>query len=305
MIDQTHALIGHLDVEHLIETGEVRWSLIHVDLAVGREGIAAVQAAKTYHALPKFKIAAPSSPDVEQRAAEVEGVNAVPAAPPTSAANIPTRDELRARKDRMAANANDTGWGAEFQRQWKAHGIGKDSTDAEIMAALDAIEPPFEPKSQPVVETPAANPQPSVETDGDPIDKPTLDALLAAIKASDARSVVNGWLAQANDAGESWSPRVRPYVRQFEISRAALALAVATDGADEYARLLMRTACPRDEHFVSFFDVGRVLGSLTIAEARRVHAVAEAFGTTLHLIYDRDGTPRLDGDVAAVLGRVA
>jgi len=55
MIDQTHALIAHLDVEHLLETGEVKWSLLHVDLAVGREGIAAVQAAQAYHKRPKFR----------------------------------------------------------------------------------------------------------------------------------------------------------------------------------------------------------------------------------------------------------
>jgi len=56
-----HALIAHLDIPRLMETGEARWQLIHVDLDVARQGVEALTAAKNYHATAKFKMSATSS----------------------------------------------------------------------------------------------------------------------------------------------------------------------------------------------------------------------------------------------------
>ena len=118
--------------------------------------------------------------------------------------------------------------------------------------------------------------------DGGPLDQPSLDALFAAIKASPARPVVNGWLRQAADAGESWNPRVRPTIRNFEISRAAYHMALATDGDDEVARTILAAVIPAERHTViqPAFDVGVTLGALTIDEARAVVDVAERLTTT-------------------------
>lgn len=412
MIDQTHALIAHLDVEHLIEHGEVRWSLIHVDLDAGRQGIAAVQAAQAYHALPKFSLASEGSAtraddaaDAERTAVEQQAavepepspcapapaatVEHLPDPPPietdggpvritnVSISSMSRRDALRQRRVRMETNAIETGWHAEFLARWQSFGITADSTDDEIEAALDtvqvlaerrrtvmakwqgmlqsarlldtarqisddessdwrepngphetalrqqmrsilgtgnattdeieaaldAIEPPFDPDPRPAVEVEAPTPSSFVNhvDDGAPVRPEDVEVLVGAIQRDEHRAVVNGWLAQSRDAGRSWDPRVSLRVRQYEITRAALALATATTGDDQYVRLILATALDAPMAEAARVVVGEALSTLTIAEARRVTALAEAFGNTLHLIFAQDGTPSLSGDVAAVL----
>jgi hypothetical protein len=304
-------LIYHMPMKAALAGEPVVWSAIPVDLAAGREGARICCEARDWPAASVFgaplKIAAPSTADVEQPTAEPGVPSLSPPAPAVIdvppmtlwAANIQPvtrRDALRARKTAIESNARDTGWHNEFTRAWRSHGITKDSTDDQVQAALDAIEPPFDPEP---VETPTRHieSQPEVErSDGDPIDEATLTHLLEHLAASPHRDTVNRWLKQAADVGESWSPRTRSCVRRYEQTRAARALAEATDGHDDYALVIIAAAT--GVHGVS---VGTALAALTIGEATAVTAVADAFGHRLHLIHAADGTPSLSGDLAAVL----
>jgi hypothetical protein len=198
-----------------------------------------------------------------------------PWAPAASAPVDTERDALRHRRDRMRLNATDTGWRQEFDAQWATHGITKSSTNDEVRAALDAIEPPFD-NVEPLNPQPTVDPQPQVEVDdGGPLDKATLDILLATVAASPAKPVVNRWLKEAADAGDSWNPRLRQTVRHFETTRSALALAEATDGDDDVARTILAAAITRPNVIEDAFRVGVTLGVLTIDETLRVVDIAE------------------------------
>lgn len=221
--------------------------------------------------------------------------------PEQNASSQPSTDRrtaLRERRDRMHANACDTGWGDQFVAQYRAHNLGPHSTDDEIEAALDAIEPPFDPDPQPLQQRERApdRPQSDKPDDGDPLDRNTLRTLTEHIVASPHVDLINGWIRQSADAGNTWSPKARGRVRHFEIARAALNLAEATDGHENYVRLLL-------EHVTDDTrpPVGVVLADLTIDEAKRATALAEAFGTRIHLIHTAEGQPRLDGPIADVL----
>ncbi len=54
-----------------------------------------------------------------------------------------------------------------------------------------------------------------------------LDALVAQIKASPVRDVVNAWIAEGNAAGAPWNPLRTPTETNYHRTRAALALAMA------------------------------------------------------------------------------
>jgi len=303
-IDQRYGIIAHLDVAAAIE-GTARCRLVLVDLERGRAaGTLCVAARDWERSRDVFSLVAddayevPVTPAVhspEPAAVEPEGNAATPPAPAA------TRAELLERYTRMRANANDTGWLARFDAEWAAHGIDKGSTEAQIAAALDAIEAPFDPDPAPPrgIERPEELIVERID-DGDELAQFDIDAAIEAVRKSDARAVVNGWLRQANDAGESWDPRQRRRVRQFEIVRAALALGEATDGDDAVAQVLLALVVGDEAHQL---PVGRTLGALTIDEARRVALLSEAFvhDERISLTFTDSGQPVIGGDVAAVL----
>lgn len=233
--------------------------------------------------------------DVSTPSTTVEATSNAPS--PTS---TDRRTALRERRDRMHANACDTGWGDQFVAQYRAHNIGPHSTDDEIEAALDAIEPPFDPDPQPLQQREKApdRPQSDKPDDGNPLDRSTLRTLTESIVASPHVDLINGWIRQSADAGNTWSPKVRGRVRHFEIARAALRLAEATDGNEAYVRLLLTFTPTTTSHTE---PVGAILAGLDIVGARRATALAEAFGTRIHLIFTAEGQPRLDGPIADVL----
>ena len=142
---------------------------------------------------------------------------------------------------------------------------------------------------------------PTPEPFADPAD---IDALLADISASDVHAVCNAWLAEGVRAGVRWNPRVTQLQRHLEITRAAFALArlvAVDDDGETYARLILATALGTDLAEQPVVPVGVALGHLATDEARRVVAVARAFGDALTLMFSDDGQPLLVGDVAAVL----
>ncbi len=151
-----------------------------------------------------------------------------------------------------------------------------------------------QPTAEPRPTTPVVEPE-------RPVDQPTVDTLVAAIKNSEHRALINGWVAEGGAAGRPWNPRSTHLVADFERARAALRLADAASGDPECTRLIIghATQLVTDEG-----PIGELIGLLTVAECAAVIAVAEAFGTTLGLRYSADGRPHLEGDVDAVLAGV-
>lgn len=312
-IHQGMALIAHLDVRAALDEGEARARLIAVDLQRGRYAGDLCAAAKTWQ----------NSRDVFSSAlgeciTVPVGESALDPTPPVTDdgdyvtvvdREVDRRQELRTRYERMRANASDTGWRDTFDRQFAAAQIDATSTCDEIQAALDAIEPPFDPEPSPSL---IGRPQAHVEVepqidDGGPLDDTTRAHLVRVIAGSPkgVRDTVNLWLAQSVSAGVSFDPRFEPTVRRFEITRAALKLATATSGDeqdDTCARMIIGLATGAAVRSIDFHgSAGAHLGSLTIDEAKRVSDLADAFGDTLTLIYREDGTPDIKGDVAAIL----
>ncbi len=192
------------------------------------------------------------------------------------------RDALRERRIRMEANANDTGWGDQFRIEWARHGITPESTDDEIEAALDAIEPPFDPDPAPphgIVRPAAAT---AADPDGDIVPDHVIGELVAAIAESDVRDIVNAWLAEANAVGRSFDPRTRSRERYVLITFAAFALALAVgaledDEMTDRAREVLCAVIPLDRLTIAqpTIPIGAVLASLNIDEAAGVRGFAE------------------------------
>jgi len=322
-IDQAYGIIAHLDVKSAL-AGNAECRLVLVDLEAGRYAGQMCVAAREWEkrrnvfslvvdqpvvvpvvapavepqgagvsipaSAPIFETPAPPTLGAESDAAAGEGPN-------TSPAELPSRDALRERKKAMRLSAVSAGWVDQFDRQWLSYGIGPSSTEVEIKAALDAIEPPFdivvEPQPRPVAE-PVEQPAPQEMANPDRVAE-----LLATIRESPQLIVVNAWLGQARDANATWSPRVSPTKRNCHVSLAALALAELTDGDDEMSRLVLNVAT-RDELPVA--PIGVLLGCLSIDEARRVLAVVKAMASLdLVPIFPEHAPAFIRGDVAAVL----
>lgn len=320
-------LIYHMPMKAVLDGAPVTWSAIPVDLAVGREGARICCEARDWPATPVFgqpfavtssaggddeAATSPSQPDVKPgsagRTASPAPSNQVAAvqqpqpgdeeaAAPSSSSPTNRRDALRARKVAMETDAIQTGWHPRFLAEWAAHGITADSTDDEIEAALNAIEPPFDPDPAPPhgIERPTAAPVTRPAT----VSPAEVARMLEAIAESDYRAVVNAWLAQANAARCSFDPRGNHLEVNHARTYAAYELARATDGDDEYARLILGHVLAGAAQ--PAVEVGVAIGHLSVEDARQAIALAKAFGDSVALIFAEDGSPRLDGPIAAVL----
>jgi hypothetical protein len=266
------AFIYHMSMKAVLDGAPVIWEAIPVDLAAGREGARICCEARDWPTQPVF------------------------GDPITKVAADTRRIALRERKARMESNAEQTGWLGEFRARWSTFGIGKHSTDDEIERALDAIEPPFDPNPQPVVE-PAADPRPVVEAadNGGRVAQADIDDLVASIKSSTAKALVNAWLVESR-SGDSWDVRYSPHERHYQITAAALRLAEAadrTDAPDDFARTVIALVMADVSDISPAFVVGETLNALSIDEARRLSDVCVALG-------ELDGAPSA-ADVVAVL----
>lgn len=308
-IDQRYGIIAHLDVAAAIE-GTAKCRLVLVDLEAGRRAGELCVAARDWEKrrdvfslvndnTPIYEIAvtSPAGGDDEAATPTQPGVEPEEATRSASSAPSNRRDALRARKVAMETDAIKTGWHPRFLAEWAAHGIGPESTDDEIEAALDAIEPPFDPDPAP----PHGIERPAVAAVAQPakVASHEVARLLEAIAESDVRAVVNGWLAQANAARCSFDPRGNHLEVNHARTLAAYELARATDGDDEYARLILGHVLAGAAQ--PSVEVGVAIGHLSVDDARQAIALAKAFGDSVALIFAEDGSPRLDGPIAAVL----
>jgi hypothetical protein len=188
------------------------------------------------------------------------------------------RQALRDRKAELQQRADANNWADTFTGIWRTSGITANSPNADISHALDLIE------------------RAGGKRENAALSKADLKTLSAHIRDSEHHDTVLRWLTEGHRGGNSWDPRTHPDVRRYEITRAALALATASDGRDDLAHLIINLGVPlidAVDRFVSL-PIGCVLGLLSIDEAKAVHAEADAFidGRYL-LLYDADGHPYL------------
>jgi hypothetical protein len=291
------ALIYHYNLSAALDGELVEWQAIPVDLKIARVGALLCRECVDFDRRSDYcgaplVVSPPARGDDEAavplQPATVEPGDLTP--PPAPVANT-ERDELRQRRIRMEANARETGWHAEFLAAWTRQGITAESTNAEIRAALDAIEPPFDPDPAPphgIARPPVDHVEPEQT-----IHAAIVEELLEQIRAHDSVAVVNAWLGQAHAAGCSFDPRQRRTVRLYEITRAAHHLARMTDGDDELARMLLAAIIADQSVIQPAFVVGVTLAALTIEEATTVSEICQRL-----LELDRDITP---ADVVAML----
>jgi hypothetical protein len=155
-------------------------------------------------------------------------------------------------------------------------------------AAINEIVGPF-PETvgalQPLRTVTTTGHEGTVEHNGPIVADDVLDELLATIKGSPVRSIVNGWLSEASAAGVSWQPRITRRLRQVEIARAAYSLAsIIADAPDdatdadfvELVQHIIATNAAGMTDVDMTQPIGVLLGALTIGEAHAVSGAAQA-----------------------------
>lgn len=295
-IDQQWALIAHLDVLSALD-GAAACRLVLVDLAAGREaGERCVWARSWERRRDVFSLV--TDQDDTEVVVEVATPNPTGVAAPSDHATEveQTVGSGSPPPDPAVELANSiTDWGGELKKLLRSvwpvglptPGKVRSGTAAwnaeqlvRAQACIDEIVGPFpEPEMTPAIgrrSDACTQIEPVKNPDGSTVDAEALSELLATIKASSVVSIINGWLRESADAGCSWSPRVSPRLRQFEISRAALHLAQivhdAPEDADdatflELVRSILATALGIDPPLMLANPIGVVLAHLTIDEA--------------------------------------
>ena len=244
------ALLYHYDLSAALDGETVDWQAIPVNLDVAREGVQVALSAKAY-----------------AKRVDVFG-------PP-----IPLGDD---RRERLLEHYRQLG--DSDRARFVAQGIDKDDLDA-IETALDEIDPFLQTAPIP-------------DPDPDPVEVLTvfaksarvapaiIDETLYAIHGGAHAFVIQRWSTEAVADGASFDPRIHPDELHLERLKAAHALAVATDGDDNVARLLMEAQLNSD------IPVGALIADATIDEARRHQRAAAGLGE-LTLMIAEDGTPTI------------
>lgn len=297
-IHKSAALIYNFDLTRALDGEVVEWLAIPIDLTVAREGARiAAEAAEFARRDDMFgaPISSASSPEADDAPA------ALPAAVEQTAGS--TEAQPRIEVDPAVELANSiASWGGPLKkmlvdvwpsglaspksvRQGAATWAGADLAAAQ--AAVDVVVGGFTE----VAETAApaerpAQPAPAKRVDdGRTLDAEVVNSLLAVVKASPVRSIVNGWLHEASEAGMSWQPRLGRRERHVEITRAAFALAsiigdAPQDATDEaftgIVRGVLASVVGSDQALMPATPIGVMLAHLTIEEALSVTSTAQA-----------------------------
>ena len=302
-VNQDHALIAHLDMDHLSDTGEVKWQLIAVDLEVARQGVAAIQAANAYHKATKFlmpdtvtvvasKSAAPSNQGGVEQRAEVTGVAPVASAPtPPNAAQALATEIGKYDHSLKAMVAAE--WPVDVPKPGAVRDGSASWNDVQVEQVRQAIAtalPEWTTSSEPVTDRFVTEPR--TDTPPEPTrTRDEVDALIIAIASSGVRGVVNAWLRQAADNDTSFDPRTHRTVRRYEQTRAAYRLAQASEGSgdDEMTRAILACVTGNEQARMPSFAVGVLIGDLTADEATKCSLIADGIHDgTWSLLIDPD-----------------
>lgn len=299
-IDQQWAIIAHLDVLAALD-GNATCRLVLVDLEAGRQaGDACVWARQWEKRTDVFSLVTDDDENWISIPVEV-----------SSASSPLADDEQRTGSEPVTPDpvlqlANSTlSWSRELKALLAAEWPSGVPTPARVrkgeatwtpeeferaQAAINEIVGPFdevavEPERyQPAIDATSA-PQPPQFDDGGTMSGGEVSELLTIIKASPVRSIVNGWLHEAAEAGYSWQPRTTRSVRHFEIARAAFHLAsIIHDAPDdagdatfiELVRTIVASVAKSDQALMPTNPIGVVLAHLSIAEAGNVADLAQS-----------------------------
>lgn len=281
VIDQSHALIAHLDVLGAIE-GKPSCELVYVDLIAGREhGGATVVAAKAWESRRDvFSAAQIAAGESSEPVPAVSGSASLDDAAP-AATNVTT--------------AVDSATGSLSPEMPSSPGQGDESATG-VAGVHDNVAP--------------APAWPDSPDEGADVDAATVAALSDRYKAL-PDAVRKGWLATlANEAITGMNGYGRcPYqlggkagrhsVRRFEITRGLIALAEHDQTDDEVLRAIVATIVG-DTAWWPTWLLGQVVGQLDAAEATTFAALCDTFvGTTVPASISPDGRLALGFDLAA------
>lgn len=336
-IDQHWALIAHLDVRGAID-GQASCRLVLVDIEAGREAAEHCLWARQWERRTDVFSLITDDDDTcvtvevastEDPATSVEAPEVTPSPPPsTDHASVDVEveqpesgvDGSDMDADPALHIARDIGtWSRDFLTElktlWPA-GVPTPAkvrkreatwTPEQVAVVRDLVRqvfPPFVPVDPDRFKvTPATEPE---QVDGGPLDPAALKTLLATIKASPVRDVVNAWLHESQDADCSWHPAKRHTVRSFEQTRAAFALASIVDDADsptaqldddtylDVVRQILAACLDSDQAEHPTTPIGVAIAALDLDEAMQAEALARGLSEgRLALSFNDDGRPVL------------
>ena len=270
-IDQTHALIAHIDVAKAIETGEATCELIYVDLAAGRRAGELVRAAKAWgDERTTFSIARSEIAD----GVAGGGHEAAPSAPIEQGASTPTDvayPEENVGNSSVAPLARS--FATDDEERVPPHVATSGATESDPTEQFPTASPTVGSDSVP---TPADQRDAlTVKPDeGGMVDIVTMDALkqryLGLSKVG--RAWITALSEQAMQAKVTFHIKDNQTVRRFEILRGLTILAESDSSAeDDIVRAICASILGDVAHFPSV-TVGHVLGSLDAIEAARFAA---------------------------------
>lgn len=137
---------------------------------------------------------------------------------------------------------------------------------------------------------------PPVNDDRSPVEKPTLELLTDAVRASSPEVVarINRWLTEAHNEERAFSPLAMPNIGNYERLRLALRLAeFAEDDTQLIWALLSEDGTPG-------VYVGEVIGAMTGAEAQAAYQrIDDLSNGRSTLLYADDGTPTVVPTISA------
>lgn len=284
-IDQTWALIAHLDVRAALD-GEASCRLVLVDLDAGRcAGDLCVEARAWERADGVFSrvdvddhlvkiVSAPDGPPPSVERGDAPDTR-LPPAGGSSGATSPTGSSEYGAGGNAPGEAPPLSSSGASSPTIPSSGGSADDTDTVPVSAASVSRPQHYDHAEP------------------PLDDDIIDGLVATIAASPVREQVNAWVVDGRDGGKPWNPRRSRVARCFEIARAAFHLALTTDGwddgdADEARRHFIGTAMNTDPAQDSI-PVGVALGDLTEQEARLLTRICQR-------VLDADGRIDIDTD---------
>ena len=283
-VDQSLGFIYHYDLSAALDGEAVEWRLVPVDLEVGRAGARLAVACRDWPTTDPF--AAPSdSPqaEVEQRPAGPDD-RSEPAGNPEPVDPETERAALRELWATVQRSYEAGGRVGEWAQIVGAAGIGADSTNEQIAAVLEQLEPPFDDVAEPPAATgddpvvaPPSLPTPTDDDEGGPADPSAVEALRRAAGelGDDASAWLGSIIGETRRSGRSIHMGEQATVRRFEAARGLVALAAdgSTDG--DLVRAICAHILDTDAAYHPIHQVGAVVGALTAAEAARFASLCD------------------------------
>jgi hypothetical protein len=289
-VSSDHAVIAHLDIPALLAGDGAIWSLIYVDLTVGKVGLDAVLAAKAYGSIAKTAFAMSPYTTTVTTVAKV----------------MPSVIDRRKTLETKYLTLTDTDRAAFVA-------LGIDMTDLDAVAAGLAAVDPIDQSAPP---TPITKPEPVAKppTLAATADEGVINAegrkLLEPLYAK-LDGVQMAWLsdiaADAQRAGAGLGLKEHATERRLAIVTGIVTFAaefIQTDGrdeADQMFRAVLAAVVGNDIAWSAAFSPGQIIASLDVEAARNMRDVVALLTTAaIEVGFTDDGRPTLTTNLAAI-----